>query len=61
MGFIKLTRQNGSPVYVNMVHIKVITEYHDVSAIDIDGWDTYLYVKESPESIMNLIQRGTCE
>lgn len=56
MGFIKLTKLDGSPVYVNIAHIQAIGTYYDKTCIDIDGWEQFLEVKESTDAVMAIIE-----
>lgn len=61
MDFIKLTRHDGQPIYVNMAYVRVITILHGETALNVNGWDLNIYVKENPEAIvaiMELKERG---
>lgn len=56
MGFIKLTRHDWQPIYVNTAYVRVITVLQGETTIDIDGWESRMSVKESPEAIMAIME-----
>lgn len=56
MDFIKLTFDDGddTPVYVNAVLITIINKLENKTRIEF-MYDSYIYVKETPEEIIKLI------
>lgn len=56
MDFIKLTRHDGQPIYVNMEYVRVITVLRGETVLNVDGWDSNMSVKESPEAIMAIME-----
>ena len=56
---IKLTKQwSDIPIWVNPCWIKAVDVYAGETVIDVDGWETWLYVKESPEEVVAKILEG---
>ena len=54
MGFIKLTANDGQPMFVNMGLVRAISDIQGRTVLNFDGAN--LYVKESPDAIMALME-----
>lgn len=52
MTFIRVTRRNGTPIYVNAAYIRSVNFYMGDTHIDLQGDDTSLIVQETVDEVL---------
>ena len=53
--FIVLKHKDGDDFVVNVAHVVSFFEEEGITKIDLAGYDNMIYVQNSPEEILNLI------